>query len=227
MNKEIEDIVNNIPDIPNLSELRNIERKRYIRCFIDYVDGCDGNWGETAGAYDILKSYGIDTICDIGCGIGNFIYGAVERGIVSKAYGIDPASIAIHKLLEHDIIKKCPGAIANGNLQLHDCVEYIEGDASYINLDDNSVDAVTSFDCLEHVLPEDIDTSLKEMIRVSKKYLILSIGISSSKFYEGKHNHPSLYKGNWWQDKLSQYCAEVHLMPYNRDGKTITLLCKI
>ena len=120
---------------------------------------------------------------------------------------MDPASIAISKLIKHTDLNT-PGAIQNGSLKEHENITYLEGDACYISLPDKSVDAVSAFDVFEHILPDDVDGAIKECVRVAKSYLLLSIAMIPSKDYEDKNNHPTVEDVDWWIDKLKPYCKE-------------------
>ena len=53
----------------------------------------------------------------------------------------------------------------------------IVADIKNIPLDDNSIDTVCAFEVLEHLPFEEFETILKELKRVSKKYILISIPI--------------------------------------------------
>ena len=63
---------------------------------------------------------------------------------------------------------------------------------------------LTSFDCLEHCLPEDIDDILNEFNRISKKGFVLSIS-----YVPDSHGnltlHMTVQEEEWWLNKISKY----------------------
>ena len=75
-----------------------------------------------------------------------------------------------------------------------------------ISFDDNSFEMVTSFDCLEHLYPEEIDEVLEEMARVSSKYLLLKIAYSRSGYKgpNGVELHNTIQNVEWWIPKIAE-----------------------
>jgi len=68
-------------------------------------------------------------------------------------------------------------------------------------------DVVTSFDALEHLLPEDVDAVLAEMRRVAKPrgYFVLSICTRPSKTtVAGEGLHPTVRPLDWWLDRIGR-----------------------
>jgi len=68
-------------------------------------------------------------------------------------------------------------------------------------------DVVTSFDALEHLLPEDVDAVLAEMRRVAKPrgYFVLSISTRPSKTtVAGEGLHPTVRPLDWWLDRIGR-----------------------
>ena len=71
---------------------------------------------------------------------------------------------------------------------------------------DKAFDMLTSFDCLEHLDPEDIDKSLAEMQRVSRR-LFVTVCFKKETCYrvDDKTLHPSANSERWWTSKLNEY----------------------
>lgn len=139
----------------------------------------DGLWGE--GILDYIKTKNIKSLIDIGCGQGRFVNIVAEY--IPKVYGCDIASVATNKVIPNDKIT------------------YLDGEAKSIPLPDKAVECLTSFDCLEHCLPEDIDAIIKEFDRVSTKYYIFSISYVHDS-HDGIPLHMTVQPEEWWVDKL-------------------------
>ena len=96
------------------------------------------------------------TVLDCGCANGFTVREFQKHH--KKAYGIDISEIAIHYASEKFGIINC-----------------IQANILSIPYKDKFFNAVFSCDVLEHLIPEDVPTALKEMARVSNKYLFLKI----------------------------------------------------
>lgn len=118
-------------------------------------------------------------VVDFGCGDNGFIRELRRRGI--DGLGIDFANG------EADVVAA-----------MH-CVPLASGIA----------DVVTSFDALEHLLPEDVDPVLAEMRRVGASggggRFILSICTRPSRItVDGENLHPTVRPLDWWLDRISR-----------------------
>jgi SAM-dependent methyltransferase len=68
-------------------------------------------------------------------------------------------------------------------------------------------DVVTSFDALEHLLPEDVDPVLAEMRRVARPrgHFIFSICTRPSRTtVDGEGLHPTVQPLTWWLDRIAR-----------------------
>lgn len=68
-------------------------------------------------------------------------------------------------------------------------------------------DVVTSFDALEHLLPEDVDATLSEMRRVCKANgrFVFSICTRPSRItVDGQNLHPTVKPTAWWLDRIAR-----------------------
>lgn len=130
--------------------------------------------------YSFLKPLKIESILDVGCGEGITLDNFKKKGIGKKLYGIDYSdeALKIGKKIYPDL-----------NLK--------KGDIYAIKEKDNSYDLVMATEVLEHL--EDPEKALNELIRVSKKYVLLSVPNEPffivANFLRGKYlknfgNHP-------------------------------------
>ncbi len=74
-------------------------------------------------------------------------------------------------------------------------------------------DVVTSFDALEHLLPEDVDAVLAEMRRVAKPrgYFVFSICTRPSKTtVAGEGLHPTVRTLDWWLDRIGRFATVIN-----------------
>lgn len=150
----------------------------YAQRHNEYYGG--GFWGE--GVVDFLKSRNILSLIDIGCGQGRFINSVYK--FIPRTAGADIASIESNKVFKN------PKTI------------YLNCEAKNILTEDKTYECLTSFDCLEHCLEEDIDKIIKEFDRVTTKMFIFSIS-----YVDDDHNgvplHMTVKPEDWWVEKLS------------------------
>ena len=163
-----------------------------------------GLWG--GNIIDYIKNLNVKSILDVGCGQGKFC-NEVSK-FIPAVYGVDIASVCTN----------C--TINNGN------VNFLDGEAKSIPISDNSVECLTSFDVLEHCLPEDIDAIVKEFNRVATKYYIFSIAYTSYA-HDGVPLHMTVQPQEWWMDKFKNlgsitFEGKVPYIPYDKPYMIIT-----
>ncbi|MEK7186625.1 MAG: class I SAM-dependent methyltransferase [Patescibacteria group bacterium] len=103
-----------------------------------------------------VKDLKIESVLDVGCGEGFTLNRISEEGIGKKLEGVDFFDTAIEL-----------GKKAHPNLALK------QGNIYELEYKNDSFDLVMATEVLEHL--EDPRKGLKELIRVSKKYLLLSV----------------------------------------------------
>lgn len=133
-------------------------------------------------AYATVIAWQPRFVVDFGCGDNAFICELRRRGI--DGLGIDFAN---------------DGADLRASMH---CVPLASGIA----------DVVTSFDALEHLLPEDVDAVLAEMRRVGRPcgHFVLSISTRPSRItVDGENLHPTVRPIDWWIDRIARVGA-VH-----------------
>ncbi len=128
----------------------------------------------------ILRPLEVDSILDVGCGEGFTLDKFKKEGIGKKLSGIDYSDDALEL-----------GAKIYPDLDLK------KGDIYDIKAKENSFDLVMATEVLEHL--DDPNKALKELIRVSRKYIMLSVPnepfFIGANFLRGKYlksfgNHP-------------------------------------
>src|SRR3990167_6203380 len=103
-----------------------------------------------------VKNLKIETVLDVGCGEGFSLNRLSEEGIGKKLEGVDFLKPAV------ELGKK-----------MHTHLALKQGNIYKLEYKSNSFDLVIATEVLEHL--EDPRKGLKERIRVSKKYVLLSV----------------------------------------------------
>lgn len=130
--------------------------------------------------FRLVKPLKVESILDVGCGEGITLDKLEKQSIGKKLYGIDYSDDALKigkKIYPHLSLSK--------------------GDIYDIKEKDSTYDLVMATEVLEHL--DDPQKALKELIRVSKKYVLLSVPnepfFIGANFLRGKYlknfgNHP-------------------------------------
>lgn len=100
------------------------------------------------------------TILDVGCGRGNGIFNLKKLG--KEVFGVEISQTAVN-------------AAKNKGLNV------VQGSITKIPYEDEKFELVTSTDVIEHLYEEDVLKALKELWRVSKKYVALKIAPSKER----------------------------------------------
>lgn len=119
------------------------------------------------------------SLLDVGCGRGEMVRIANELGF--KSTGVD----VVDYLLSGPLVY---------------------GEAHDLPFEDNAFDVVTSFDAFEHFLPEDTESALREINRVSRKAVVLCIALTPS-MNLGETLHINLRSIKEW-NKLISKCID-------------------
>lgn len=185
-------------DVTKLSKNQKYELEKYLTTYSKGTTSTPGvyghnNWGE--GLYAHIEKIKPNSILDVGCGQGKFVNDMVNKFNIPLVYGADIASVATGKYID------------NSKVNWLDCM------AHSIPVNDNEVEYVVSFDCLEHCLEEDIDTIVNEFYRISTKGLMLNISYRQAfeRSLNGEMLHMTVKPEKWWIDKFSE--------KFNFDGK--------
>lgn len=113
-------------------------------------------WNFFRNLVDFTQAKTVDSILDVGCGEGFTLNSLKENGIGKRLEGIEYLQAAI------DLGKKT-----------YPDIKIIKGTIYELPYKDNSFDLVLCTEVLEHL--ESPEKALKELVRVSKKYLVISV----------------------------------------------------
>lgn len=169
------------------------ERRKYLELYVEsekYKKERDsrgygrGNHGKEIIGF--IKDLNIESLLDVGCGFGNFCNDVSD--FIPEVYGADIASVC------------------SGNTIKNPKIKFIDSDALNINLPDNSVDIITSFDCLEHCLEDDIVPIMENFKRIAKKGFAFSIAYrqAGERSNHGEFLHMTVKPEDWWIEKIEK-----------------------
>lgn len=125
-------------------------------------------------AIDIVLRWKPKSVIDVGCGYNEFVKQIRNAGI--ESIGIDFA---------------CPGA---------DMI----ADAQNLPFKNKQFDTLTSFDMLEHLLPNEVDPVLKEFARVSERFIFSICYRPSVNKWQGENLHPTVMPESQWVESIKQ-----------------------
>lgn len=130
------------------------------------------------------------SLLDVGCGRGEVLN-------IAKNFGFEPVQG----------VEAVP--------YLCDGVRVVNGLAHALPFADKSFDVVTMFDVMEHLLPEDTTAVCKELERVAKREILLTIHNGPSSFGDGVElhiNRKESYEA-WFDYLKATFAGEVTWLP--------------
>ncbi|MFW6242673.1 MAG: class I SAM-dependent methyltransferase [bacterium] len=173
-----------------IEERRLKEQELYLKLYKQ-----NKAYGKTFHAKNILnyiKNLNINSIADIGCGRGTFPIWCYKNNI-KKVIGVDFAA----------------------DLPKHDKIIFIRSFANILPIINKSIEYITAFDVMEHLIPDDTDVVLNEFKRVATKGFIFSICYRPSGILvEGNNLHPNVHDKDWWIKKLNNYGKVIEHKEY-------------
>jgi len=150
-------------------------------------------------------------VLDVACGRG---YGTYFISKKSKAMvGVD---------IRKDYIEFARNNYSSNNLQ------FLESDATKINLSDNTFDVIISFETIEHL--QDADSFLREVIRLLKDDGILLLSTPNRDLNPQDHSKPTNelhvkeYTEMELRESLSRFFSRVEIMGQNPKSVNIALV---
>ena len=150
-------------------------RAHEMRKYLTLLSTDYGSTNHGAGAVPLARSWRPAFVADFGCGRNLFIAGLRAEGIAGV--GIDFA------FPEADVAAPMHAT----------------------GLADGVADVVTSFDAMEHLLPEDVPLALAEMRRVGTAggRFVFSISTRDSTWrVDGETLHPTVRPMSWWVEQI-------------------------
>jgi len=158
-----------------------------------YSSGAIPKYGHSnhgSRAMGILQKWLPTSLLDVGCGYNEFVQGFHTACPEVRAIGVDFA---------------CPGA---------DLIAPV----TQLPYRNKEWDVVTSFDMLEHLTSDEVDTALAEMARVSSRFIVSISYVASVNKWKGENLHPTVRPEEWWITRLMRAGA----IAIKKQGRYIT-----
>ncbi len=169
-----------------LEQTRNLEVAKYVQAykFADYRMG-DARKSHVAIGLQTVQP---GSLLDVGCGRG-------ETMALARSFGFYPVSGV-------EVVDYLCGP------------DVRQGYAHDIPHESKSFDVVTMFDVMEHLVPADTEAVCRELERVAKKHILLTVHNGSSKHHgvEMHINRRGSYE-EWYQFFQTVFTGEVNWMP--------------
>lgn len=173
----------------------------------DHIDKCSKNFSEIASR--VAETCGVGTALDIGCGEGGMVAELLALGI--DAVGLDVSTVVVDLAS-----KRRPN-------------RFFQGSALSLPFADNHFDIVVSTNCMEYLLSADVPTALREMYRVSARYVFLQITTTPDD--DGRWLLTAEERA-WWETRCFEAGFRKHELYYqvnpyealNDDGPQILIL---
>lgn len=172
-----------------------------------HADKCSKDFSEIASR--AAKTCGMGTFLDIGCGTGGVVSELLALGL--DAVGMDVSTVAVELAN-----KRHPN-------------RFLHGSALSLPFADSQFDTVVSTSCLEHLSSVDVPVALREMYRVSARYVFLQITTTSE---DGGRSLLTTEGRDWWEARCFEAGFRKHELYYqvnpyealNQDGQQIFVL---
>lgn len=128
-------------------------------------------------------------VLDVGCGIGNLVGGFLKTGV--DVEGVDVSEHAINR---------APPEV-RPFLKL--------GDILNLDYPDSKFDLVVCSDVLEHIPQVECGKVIKDLYKITNRWLALNICLWTEKNARGDLTHINLHSKRWWTKKIESlgYCT--------------------
>ena len=149
-------------------------------------------------ARHIVDLFKPERTLDVGCAKGFLVKALDELGV--DAYGIDPSVYAV----------------SNAHPDVGDKINL--DSAQTIPYPDNTFDVVTCFDVMEHIPMRETSRVLKELLRVSKEWVIIRV-VTHEVEGDLDSSHETIRGREWWTERIEKAGGKVESNePYFKDG---------
>ena len=156
----------------------------------------------------VVECCGYGRTLDVGCGEGRLVGELLKLGV--DTHGVDVSNVVINRCLA-----RYPE-------------RFTQGSVLELPFEDDEFKTIVSTDCLEHIAPEDVSKALKELHRVSKRFVLLQIATTQDR---DNHWHLTIEPRAWWEARCFEVGFRLHsrsfwILPYEareHDGPIIII----
>ena len=135
----------------------------------------------------VLKNAQFNTVLDVGCGCGYSVCALMVEG--KKVKGIEVCQQLLDTSLES---YRVVGVVTKGRIQQ---IPYIA----------EAFDLVYCAEVLEHLIEEDVHQAIGELVRVSKKYVFVTVCFVPDSAIPGLHLHETVKNEEWWDAEFAKF----------------------
>ena len=141
-----------------------------------------------ATARHIIDLFNPATVLDVGCAKGFLVYALEQNGV--EAWGIDASEYAVE----------------NAEEAIRDKITL--GMAEKLPYDDNSFEVVTILDVMEHIPEKNVAKTIKELLRVAKKHVIVRV-VTKDVPGDLDSSHETIKPKEWWEEQFTKHGGKV------------------
>lgn len=189
------------PAPKTLDEKRRREREKYLKIYTKLRSdpmggfaryGRSNHWTE---AMPRIKAMRINSVVDVGTGRGDFPKQMFKLGC-RLCYGYDFAlqpedEVKTHRESQVLVLAQAP--------------------AHELPHKDKSIEYVTAFDMLEHIVPDEVEPVLAEFARIATRGFIFSISyVPSILKVDGQNLHPTVRPKHWWLSTIKRVTGATY-----------------
>ena len=147
-----------------------------------------------------------DSVLDVGCGVGNLVWGFVNLGIAAE--GIDISEDAINR----------------SSIEIRPLLK--DGDIVNLGYPDNRFNLVNCSDTLEHIPEEVSQDIIRNLYRITNHWLVLNICLWTEKNARLDPTHINLHSKRWWTKKINQLGYKIIKAPDDFPSKRNAFIIK-
>ena len=134
-----------------------------------------------------LHSVKFDSVLDVGCGCGYALCGFLLHN--KRAEGMEVCDYLLDTMLRTYVVWE---RVKKGRIQQ---LPYAM----------DSFDLIYCTDVLEHIPEPDVSKSIGELVRVSKKYIFVTICTVPSRCMPALKLHETVKPRGWWEEQFDRY----------------------
>ena len=143
---------------------------------------------------------------DVGCGVGNLVWGFVNFGIAAE--GIDISEDAVNR----------------SSIEIRSLLKV--GDIFNLDYPENRFNLINCSDTLEHI-PEDASQEIiRNLYRITNRWLVLNIRLWTEKNARLDPTHINLHSKRWWTKKINQLGYTIIKTPDDFPSKRNAFIIK-